>query len=214
MLLSYGPTFQCCADRHTGGRVLSQILWDLREGIGSSIEALGQTYIDQLAVYTTTLLSNSNTTTMDDLYSIMFAAADNGDLNLDCPIGEDSDCADEITAAFQRHGVCVDGNCVYVQRNCSTGCTGVSCLSNDDGDWCTPSVVFTPSSGKCSRSAEETPTCCRDVCDNSAIYDCGIFGSETACRGACIGQEWNYTYRECLISLDSGDCDACDPYAP
>ncbi|GEM_PF-3587211 len=220
MLLDYAKTFQCCSDTHDGGRVISQILWDLRNGIGNGIEEFGQYYTDKLLVEATTRLSASNIETVGDLHDIMHFIADFGYIGT-CPIGTNDDCADNITAAFERHGLCTDYPCSYTSRTCNGNpdCTDIPCLHEVSKNDC-PTEVYQPTDGRCSRTPERAPACCRAICSNELVMDhCQLFISEEVCLASCIGQEWSYDYRDCLNSFqypipDPFDCSICDQYAP
>ncbi len=225
MLLDYAETFQCCIDRHDGGRVISQILWDLRNGIGNGVEEFGQYYTDKLLVYTTSMLGSQSIETIEDLYDWMYYTTDNGLLGT-CPLGANSDCADNITAAFNRHGVCTSFPCAaYVERTCNAvypnlSCEDIPCLGSDSKSVCPQ--VFVPYWGlenakHCSRTNEEEPICCRTICEDNwtVLNGCNLFSSQAECKASCIGEEWSYAYRECLYEMTSQMiCTFCDHLAP
>ncbi|HPQ70391.1 MAG TPA: hypothetical protein PKW95_14780 [bacterium] len=193
----------------------------IRNGIGNGVEEFGQYYTDKLLVQITKELAGGNIENLEDLHNRMCYLADNGDLGV-CPIGSNGDCADNITAAFNRHGVCTSFPCAaYIERNCygidgKQSCEDVPCLNNKSYDDC--DNVFQPSGGRCSRDDEEVPTCCSEACiDNwDNIEDCGLFASQTACINDCINNEWNYTHRACMhVTLWYPEgCNACNSSAP
>lgn len=147
--LQYDEVFQCCSDTHDGGQVITQILWDLREGIGG-IPALGKNFVDKLVVMTTPLLVGQ-VETMELLYASMIIVA-SVPLAPECPIGNFGVCAGAVMDAFARHGVCVTGTCdesdynvLENESDADTFCNGSVCFRNNE--FATTTVM--PAGGDC-----------------------------------------------------------------
>jgi hypothetical protein len=203
--LQYGELFQCCDDGHNAGYLVTQILWDLREGIGLD-DALGKDYVD-LLVFTTMALSGGwqNDMNMRELYINMASVA----IVLgsdECPIGIALDCGNLVEDAFNRHGVCTDLPCFYLSRDCDSNCDGALCMR---GKYDNCEETYSPSGDRCGDTTDKR--CCEDTCNNLNIDGaCDLYDNDEACESACTYDLWSHAKRECMNYLSAGDCDACD----
>ncbi|MCC6160424.1 MAG: hypothetical protein IT350_20395, partial [Deltaproteobacteria bacterium] len=206
MNMDYQKTTVCCPDKHDGGMVLTQALWDLREGIGSGVTALGKDYTDLLVFAATVLLSGGTDWTLTEFRTLL---ADTATYLLagDCPLGNSTRCVNDINAAFGNHGVCTIP-CIYPTRECGGDtpayCGDATCFRSDS---CTGAAEL----GRCSKSSDEL-LCCADVCSNDEVVACGLYATSALCRTDCTANLWPQELRDCLENdlAYPGNCDACD----
>ncbi len=206
MNMNYQKTTVCCMDEHDGGMVLTQALWDLREGIGSGVTALGKDYTDLLAFAATVLLSGGEDWTLTEFRTLLADAATYL-LAGDCPLGSYTQCVNDINAAFGNHGVCTIP-CIYPDRDCGPEtpdyCDDATCFR-------TTSCTGAPDLSACAKSGNEL-LCCAEVCSNDEVVACGLYATSALCRTDCTANLWSQELRDCL-EYDlayPGDCDACD----
>ncbi|MDP8224573.1 MAG: hypothetical protein P9L99_14525 [Candidatus Lernaella stagnicola] len=228
-LFLYQPVFKCCFPVYDEGKVLTQILWDIRNGYsGSTYAGLGKLYTDQLAYLTLMEIALSDIRVMTFLWDTASSIVLN-ELADDCPVGSSQNCHDYIKAVFERHGVltgigqpyptwdCVPESSCHVAGYCAD-CAGVVC----------PESAWTGIAGEgaCHGAVKAncpvsplTPICCGDggtgfdnVCADKAstlVGSCGWFASEAGCLNDCTQNLWSQTFREYLRSLTAGDCKNC-----
>jgi hypothetical protein len=203
MNLQYDVVFQCCGDEHNAGYVISQILWDMRQGIGTD-DALGKAYTDQLAFQTVVELSLGGVDTTDGLFALMVSIAADPEMASFCPLASVTDCQVVINQAFLRHGLCFIQPCSYTTFSCGDPeCQNARCM-RDHVDNCAGVDVV----GRCDESTQIL--CCAAVCLNSNYHSCM---SEALCEANCIENLWSYERRDCIDTFGSGDsCNKCSLY--
>jgi len=218
----YQPIWTCCTSDslYQRGKVLTQTLWDLRNGwdVPSPGQvALGRSYVDNLAYQAIFQGSLSETATLTDMYFLMVGLAVD-ELSGDCPIGDDADCMGAIVDAFHRHGVCYP-SCEYTNIN--------QC----DSDYCDPTVgsVICPGSTTClGPHVANCPIindfyCCNlpianphghhGVCydnKNVIVNQCHLYTTQQLCANDCTQLLWSHAKRQCMINLTPSNCHACD----
>ena len=196
----YDIVFQCCGDEHNAGYVISQIFWDMREGIGTD-DPLGKAYTDQLAFMAIMELPNGGADTTQELYFLTLEIAYDPEMEELCPLANVDYCALVITQAFLRHGLCFMEPCNFQDYDCGDSeCSNAHCMRSD------PDNCSGVTAGGCSGSS--SIYCCADVCANNYYHSCV---SQSVCEANCIENLYSYERRVCIDNFGSGDaCNKCN----
>ncbi|MCC6160336.1 MAG: PepSY domain-containing protein [Deltaproteobacteria bacterium] len=238
--MQYSESAQCCGGEYALGRVLDQILWDLEEGIGTGVDELGKSYVHRLAYLTIAEVWHAlvPAQTMYDLYLQMDEVA-HYDLAGECPVG--ADCRGSIEAAFNRHGVCTNPPCLYLELNeisgisgdgVNEGCLDLTCFSGAPYDptsqdtleetdcearYCHTPRPDSPYNEECDGFSGERRDviCCETVCVDPQVDSCNGALTPTQCEALCANDLWRWEYRDCLTDnarFNGSNCSACEVY--
>jgi hypothetical protein len=209
--LDYQETFICCNSVYDRGRVLAQILWDLRNGFsgaGVNENALGREYTDKLAFQAILQAALGEYDTLTTLYALMRSISTD-ELSDECPTGDYLDCRDMIHDVFERHGVCTGSPCQYPAHSCGGGdyCDDAIC---GNVDRCQGANLVSP-------DPETEFACCTSTngthhraCYGSSVVLCGLYSSLDDCATDCRYYLWSYDFRECLAHLGYPNCKCCE----
>ncbi|MCZ7586526.1 MAG: hypothetical protein M5R36_26090 [Deltaproteobacteria bacterium] len=127
-----------------------------------------------------------------------------------CPVGTAAECASIVQNAFERHGVCTEPPCYYIERDCNDGCGNSLCIRNDANSC---GEAHRPDGGQC--PGETAYICCDESCGNGVVTTpapggCGIYNNYESCMAACTYDIWSYQKRLCMEVLSTQNCSACN----